>query len=282
MRTITHCLLALACFFFTYAPMSKSAEAGPLAVLKKTQKKIVTILERDIKKGDKAAKKKQEKDLKAIVQPFIDFEFLGRTALAKHWKTLKPQQQKRFLYWLKALMEMAYVRSLHKGLQGKKKEVRIKYLREKIDKKKNRATVFTKIRVKNKRGRWGKVRIDWTFYKKKKEWLVMDVTTNDNSLVETYEEQFDKIIKKKSFADLVRRLKNKTQELRKQEGLSPMPAFKGGAKKGEAKPKKAVKSAKKKCKKGRKLFCYRPCLKRKKRRCVKRSKKKKCYCRKKK
>ncbi|MEM1009323.1 MAG: ABC transporter substrate-binding protein, partial [Myxococcota bacterium] len=70
---------------------------------------------------------------------------------------------------------------------------------------------------------WKKVRIDWIFGKAEQgSWKVLDIVTNDNSLVETYQEQFDKIIQKHSFDELLKRIKKKVNQIRKKESLLPL------------------------------------------------------------
>jgi phospholipid transport system substrate-binding protein len=212
-------------FFLAILPFSPHAQASddPISLLKTTQEKLKSIIKRDIPKSDTKAKNQQEVDLKALMRPFFDFQKLGQDAMSKHWEKLNEEQRKRFLFWLEALLENAYIRSLHQGgMQlGSDEEPKIEYKKQKVQKTK--ATVYTEIRFRDKkRDKWKKVRLNWLFFRRDGRWMVSDILTNDNSLVETYQEQFDKIITKHSFDELIKRISKKVNELRKEDGLSQL------------------------------------------------------------
>ena len=218
-------LMLVMVLFFVWAFVSGNAWAikDPMTILKENQKNIRKILSKEVKKGDKKARQKQAQKIKHLIEPFFDFDRLAEKALGKHWAKRTKAERIDYKFWLKALLENAYLQSL-KLSSGKKntRKIKIKYRKQKIHK--NKATVFTRLQYRNKRNRRKKIRIDWVFYKKDHSWLVSDIITNDNGLIETYEEMFDKIIKKKSFADLLRRIKRKVNRIRKKAGMKPLTA----------------------------------------------------------
>lgn len=217
--------VALTFCFCAWMGNADAAKGDPMSILKDTQKKLQEIVDREIKPGDKKAKKKRAEEIKALLEPLFDFDHLAKKALAKHWDKRTKGERKAYKYWLKALLKNAYLRSLNPGSKKKlnKADGRIEYRKQKVGAKK--ATVFTRVKYRTKkRKRLRRVRVDWVFYRKTKKdnWLVGDLVTNDNSLVETYEEQFDKIIRKKSFKALLKKLKKKVNAMRKKAGLKPL------------------------------------------------------------
>lgn len=204
--------------------------ATPMQLLKDTQKKVEALLEKKIASKDTKAKKKREKDIKKLVRPFFNYNMLAKQTLGSHWKKLKPEQRKTFVFWFRELLQQAYVQGIRDRRATKKnrEKVKLNYRKEKVRGK--RATVFTRVKYKVKRRnrmRWKKVRIDWDFIKVNNVWKVSDITTNDTSLMETYQENFDKIIRKKSFKRLIEKLSKKVNELRKKQNL---PALTGPSK----------------------------------------------------
>ncbi len=219
-RLYTNFFIAFLLMSLSFAPQAFAA-LDPMSILKENQKKIRAILSEKIKKDDKNARKKQADRIGKLLKPFFDFDYLSEKALSHHWAKLKKIQRQEYKFWLRALLENAYLKSL-KLNYGKKdlRKIKIRYKGQKISK--NKATVFTKIYYRNKRNRRRRIRINWLFYKTKNQWRVGDIITNDNSLIDIYQEQFDKIIAKKSFKELLRRLKKKVNQLRKKAGLAPL------------------------------------------------------------
>ncbi len=219
--------IVLGLFASMTGALSVSAETKaktPMQLLQETQKKVEKIINVKLKPTDSKAKNKREKDVQKLVEPFFAFELLAKRTLGKHWKTLKPAQRKRFTFWFKELLKQAYIGGTRVGEKKRTQQKHtLEYKREKI--KGNNAKVFTLIKyqvIRRKRKRWKKVYVDWSFEKKKSGWKVTDIETNDNSLMDTYRENFDKIIRKKSFATLVKKIKKKVLQLRKKHGLSTL------------------------------------------------------------
>lgn len=196
----------------------------PMKLLQETQKKVEAIINTNIKAGNKKAQAKREKDVQRLVEPFFDFDLLAQKTLSKHWKGLKQEQKKRFVFWFKELLMQAYIKGARAGQKQRNNQKHtLQYKKETI--KGKTAKVFTLIRyqvIRRKRKRWKRTYVDWTFIKQKTGWKVTDIITNDNSMMEVYQEKFDDTIRKKSFAALVKIIKRSTLKLRKKHGLSPI------------------------------------------------------------
>lgn len=203
-------------------PVVAQAKSSPMALLKTTQASIEKLLDKKIEKAEKKKLIEREKKIRAILQPFFDFRLLAERTLDKQWAKLSKEQRDEFTFWLRGLLEQAYLR----GVRGNSRDTKkpdVTYKKEQIKGKK--ATVNTMIKflkVTKRRGRvrkrWQRVRVDWSF-EQKKSWLVVDILTNDNSLIDTYKEQFTKIIEKKSYKVLLQKISKKVNQLRKKRGL---------------------------------------------------------------
>lgn len=143
---------------------------------------------------------------KNIIRGTFDIEELSRLALDKHWAEIKADMQKHFVSLMKELLEKKAIFSKEQ-LKGENKYYRIEYIREEPDKSDHtRATVYTKMLIP-KRG----MDLDLTYKLVKKEygWKIFDVIVDDASLLSNYRFQFDRIIQKSGFDDLIKRMENR-------------------------------------------------------------------------
>ncbi|MCK6509245.1 ABC transporter substrate-binding protein [Myxococcota bacterium] len=197
----------------------------PLQLLKDTQKKLKAILDRKIPKEDKKAREARDNEIKSLFRPFFDFKKLAKKALQTHWDKLKPEQHSEYLFWLEALLENVSSQNINPEEEENADEPQIQYKKQTFQDNNTKATVFTEVRVprKKKKGstqkRWRKINVDWLFYRNNNKWMVEDLITNEESLAENYREQFDKIISKHSFAELIKRLQKQVNKLRDKDGL---------------------------------------------------------------
>lgn len=271
MFTSSRCLRLFGLLAFLLFPRLASASEEPIALLKRTQEQLKLLLKRTIPKGDKKAQASKEEDLKTLIRPFFNFKRLAQDSLKDHWKTLSEPQRTLFLFWLEALLENAYLQNMNQGSStiGSDKEPEIDYKKQTLEDSK--ATVFTVIRIHDsKKDKWKRIRVDWAFQKQDGKWMVIDLLTNDNSLVETYQEQFEKILKKEAFDGLIKKIKTKVNDLRKEDGRSPL----------QDPSSSPPPSKDRECADGKEYICKKKCLKfdKRKKKCLKKAAKETCAC----
>lgn len=204
-----------------------AAKPDPTQLLKQTKRSVEKLLETKIAKGNAKALEAREKKIRTIIKPFFNFRMLAKKTLAEHWKKRNKTEKAQFTFWLRALLQQAYLRGVKTGAEKKGAvKPKVSYTKQTI--KSDKATVFTEIRYlkkskrRRRRKRWKKIRVDWQLVWQKKHWIISDILTNENSLMDTYKEQFSKIISKKSYAELVKRIQKKVNQLRKKQGLTPL------------------------------------------------------------
>jgi phospholipid transport system substrate-binding protein len=184
----------------------RAAEAAdsPMQVLKKANQKIEKILDQKLGKGADAEKKRDDK-LKKVVDGFLDFDALAQKSLGKHWKERTDEEKAEFKKLFRELVQKNYLKQIHE-----KADYDVIYDDEEIEDSK--ATVNTTVKAKNKKGEEAETSLVYKLKKKKGKWLVVDIITDEVSLVQNYRSQFAKIIKKDSYEVLVEKIEKKIEE----------------------------------------------------------------------
>ena len=191
------CLLVLAA-----APAA--AAQDPTAQIKAPTDRVLQILQNPALKG--AAKASQRRAaIRQATEEIFDFNEMARRALGQHWRSLTDQQRKEFARLFSDLVEQSYMSKieLYSGEP-------IRYPGAKVEG--DLAAVSTQIITKN----GTEVPIDYRMLKRGDRWYVYDVNIEGVSLVNNYRPQFDAIMRSSSFNGLVKKLKDRIEELRKQ------------------------------------------------------------------
>ena len=145
----------------------------------------------------------QKADVRKVVGGFLDYRELAHRALAKHWDPLTPAQKHDFVATLRELVERSYLKQVSGDPNYK-----MKYQKE--QKTGTDATVEAELSTV---ARGKKVNIA-LIYKlvHKDRWLVYDVITDEQSMLENYRAEFNKIVNKEGFDALLKRMKKKLDE----------------------------------------------------------------------
>jgi phospholipid transport system substrate-binding protein len=192
------------------APPAAADKAGPppttspMAELKKSNTDLDKILKKNVPNWTPEAEL-QRTEVRKLVGGFLDYNELARRSLARHWDTLTPKQREDFSTTLRELVERSYLKQLHGGAGG----YNIKY--EKEEKNGNEATVDATLHTTS-RGKKVEVALQYKMLGKGGHWLVYDVLTDEQSMLENYRAEFNKIIQKDGFDALMKRMKKKLDE----------------------------------------------------------------------
>ncbi len=183
--------------------LAQAAPGTPLATLKSKNSEVDKLLRAKVEKGS-PEEKKQKDDIKALAGTLLDYDELGKRAMAQHWTKLTPAQQKEFVSTLRELIERNYVKQLRSNL-----DYQVQYKGEQVEGED--ATVTTVVKVKTS-GKNTDAEIVYKMRKLPEGWRVWDVITDEVSLVRNYRTQFNKIITEKSYDELIRKMKSKLAE----------------------------------------------------------------------
>jgi phospholipid transport system substrate-binding protein len=128
---------------------------------------------------------------------------VSRTALARHWEELSSSQQETFVGTLRELIGANYEKALRRSLT----DWQISYGKEVVidDEAAVEATARSRSRQE-----------PMTFRMKRigGSWMIVDIITDDVSMVKTYRVQFDKLIRTRGFDGTLEKMKMKRDEFR--------------------------------------------------------------------
>lgn len=174
------------------------AAAGlPTDQTRETVDKVLGILQ----SGAKGDQRRQQ--LRDTIYPRFDFPEMAKRSLGPHWSRRSPQEQQEFVKLFTDLLASSYVDKIE-GYNGEK----VLYAREQVAG--DNAEVFTK--VVTKKGE--EFSINYKLHRVGNEWKVYDVVIEDISLVNNYRSQFNRILANASFEELLRKLQQKTPEIK--------------------------------------------------------------------
>ena len=187
--------------------LGTTAWAGPPTdAVRKSVDEVVRILEDPAwKKPEK--KEERRKLLEQTIAERFNFLEMSRRSLGAEWNKRTPEEQKDFAASFQTLLASTYLGKIE-NYSGEK----VQYLKELVDGE--YAEVYTKIDN-------GKTALD-IIYKMEMaagDWRVYDVVVEGTGLVQNYREQFKRIIRKDSFAELTKQLREKAEHIK-----APVPA----------------------------------------------------------
>ncbi len=167
--------------------------------------------------GLKTDGKRQERRvaIRKVANDIFDFTELTKRSLGRHWQARTPADQAEFVGLFTDLLEYAYISKIEM-YTGEK----IAFVGETLDG--GVATVRTKIVTKQ----GTEIPLDYRMYQRGDRWLTYDVTVEGISLVSNYRTQFNAIIQRSSYQELVRTMRAK-QDARPGEPAveAPLPAL---------------------------------------------------------
>ena len=179
---------------------SPSRADGPMAQVRATVDKVLIIVRNPNLKSEA-----QQEDLRTqlveVIYPRFDFAEMAKRSLGPHWGRRTAEEQREFVKAFTGLLAKLYVDRIE-SYGGDK----VLYGREVEDT--NYAEVDTKIFSKK-----GEVfSINYKLHSVNNEWKVYDLVIEDISLVNNYRSQFNRVIARSSFADLVQIMKEKQSQ----------------------------------------------------------------------
>lgn len=191
------CIVICSLIFLT-ANLSYAGE--PTNQVKGTVDKVLDILKnKELKKPAKAEERRAS--IRRVVGERFDFEEMSKRTLALNWQKRTPAERKEFVTLFSDLLERSYINKIEAYTDEK-----IIYGEETVESE--YGVVKTKIITK----RNVEAPIEYKLLKKSSQWMVYDVVIEGVSLVNNYRNQFNKIIRTKSYDELVKRLRNKQEE----------------------------------------------------------------------
>ena len=176
------------------------AQAGPTVQVKSTIDRVLDVLKDPTLKGE-------EKDLvrgrvlKEVIYARFDFPEMAKRSLGVHWRKRTAQERQEFIDIFADLLERSYRKKIERYTDQE-----IVYTSEQVDGK--YGVVSTAIADKRENL---EIPIEYRVIRHDGDWLVYDVVIDGISLVSNYRSQFNRIIQRESFAELVKKMRVKRE-----------------------------------------------------------------------
>jgi phospholipid transport system substrate-binding protein len=149
----------------------------------------------------KAKSADDQKKLDAAFDAVFDYDGLAKATLKDSWEQRTPAERAEFTSLLKDLVRNAYRRNIKNTLGYE-----IDY---KGEQEGDAGKIVRTVAHSKKNTREEPVSIDYVVHQVNGKWLIADIVTEGSSLARNYRSQFRKVIEKKGFDELLKRMKAK-------------------------------------------------------------------------
>jgi phospholipid transport system substrate-binding protein len=171
----------------------------PTEGIKETTDKIIRIVSDPALKSEEKERERKQLIRQAIDERF-NWEEMARRTLARHWRNRTEEEKQEFIDLYGKLLERTYLEKVE-GYSGEK----VIYEGEQID------GDYGVVQVKIITQQQTEIPTEYRVKRKGEDWLVYDISIEGVSLVNNYRSQFNSIITRSSYQDLIKKLKQKIE-----------------------------------------------------------------------
>ena len=178
---------------------SVAAALTPTETVRSRVDEALQSLSKTANPGAEASERRRA-DIRRAADTLFDFPDMSRRALGRHWTDRTPAEREEFTRLFTDLIARTYIGKIDR-YAGES----IAYVGERVDG--DEASVRSQVVT----AKGSQIPVEYRLHRANDVWSAYDVLIENVSLVGTYRSQFDRIIKAESFADLLRRLREKGQ-----------------------------------------------------------------------
>jgi phospholipid transport system substrate-binding protein len=161
---------------------------------------VVKVLEDPALKGD-GHRADRRQAVRKLAGEIFDVPETARRALGRHWQGRTEAERDEFVRLFGELLERTYISRIDQ-YGGE----HVRYVSEAVEG--DTATVRGKVVTRQ----GTEIPVDARMLRKGDRWLMYDIAVENISLVGNYRSQFDAIIRKTSFADLLQRMRERQSD----------------------------------------------------------------------
>ena len=176
------------------------AESGPTVQVKGTIDQVLDILKDPALKGPEKEEVRGEQ-MKKVIYARFDFPEMAKRSLGLHWRKRTAQEQKEFVALFADLLERSYRKKIERYTDQE-----IIYTKEEVDNK--YGVVTTEIADKRENL---EIPVEYRVIRHDNQWKVYDVVIDGISLIGNYRSQFNRIIQRGSYDELVQKMRVKQE-----------------------------------------------------------------------
>jgi phospholipid transport system substrate-binding protein len=190
----------IVCFILIFAIAAPVLTGEPTEQVKQTTDKVIAVLtDPTLKDTDKTEERR--KLLRQIADERFDWEEMARRALARHWANRTDEEKREFVSLFSDLLERTYM-----GRVDNYSGEEVLYEGETVD------GDYGIVRVRVLTTTDAEIGTEYRVRRKENGWFIYDVSIEGVSLINNYRTQFNSIILKSSYRNLVKRLRAKVEE----------------------------------------------------------------------
>jgi len=178
------------------ASAASAAAAGPTETVQVAVQQVFS--QQDGSAVKKVSTAERRADIRKVAESLFDFQEMSRRALGPAWDTVSPAEKDEFVRLFTSLIANAYMGKIEQ-YTGEP----ITYEAERVDG--DEASVRS--RVVTPKG--SEVGIEYRLYRTADRWAVYDINVDGISLVGSYKAQFNRLLQRGSFAELLKQLRQK-------------------------------------------------------------------------
>ncbi|GJQ22403.1 organic solvent tolerance ABC transporter substrate-binding protein [Candidatus Brocadia sapporoensis] len=182
------------------SPFLWAAEDPGTLVMETIDRGLAVLKDPSLKGTEKAHTRRQQ--LWEEISPIFNFEEMSKRALGQYWKKRSPEEKKEFVELFTIILKDAYI-----GKTDTYSGEKIVFVKEKQDEK-DYASVQTKIITNT----GSVVLVEYRMQSNSGKWKIYDVVIEGVSLVNNYRSQFNNILMKSSYEELVQKIKGKNDK----------------------------------------------------------------------
>lgn len=187
LKTIT---LPLLLFALAAAPSRQLTDGTPTEQVKATVNQVLTII--------REHPRLEDEQLQRVIAERFDFTEMAQRSLGSRWRKLTRAEQQEFVDVFTKLLKNNYLDQI-KAYQDQE----VLFTGERRDG--DFAVVET--RIVPQQGE--PIKVDYRLQVSGGEWKVYDVVIENVSLINNYRSQFNRVLARNSFSDLIRRMREK-------------------------------------------------------------------------
>jgi phospholipid transport system substrate-binding protein len=181
-------------------PLTALVHPGPLELVKSCLSRVVAIVQSQSAGATQAGTRRGE--IRQAAAEMFDFDEMSQRILGQHWKERSPQEQDEFVRLFTELLERAYLTSI-----GTYRLASITFQAESIN------GSYAQVQSRMASGKGEGVAVAYRLFESDGRWAVYDVAVDGISLVSSYRSQFNSMLRRSSFAQLLEHLKSRTAAL---------------------------------------------------------------------
>jgi phospholipid transport system substrate-binding protein len=196
MKLKTRVSLSIAAVLIVVCSYRAAGAGEPTEAIREAVNQGVEIL-KNAKLDDPQQRSQVIDRLRKIVYPLFDFNEMAMRSLGANWRRIDPQQRKEFVSTFTALLEKTYADQI--DLYDGQKVI---YTGENIDG--NYAQVDSRVIDKNGQT----YSVNYRVHKVDGKWKIYDVVAENISVVNNYRSQFNRVIARSSFEELLKTMRD--------------------------------------------------------------------------